>query len=523
MTSPHSYTTHSTHAHNYAQAKAVAAPLPLSQIAQIAQPAKFSIGHILTIVTALVLITAISALRPVDSATLDTLNTVNTPAIQQARMMSNAFADITAAVSPAVVHIKTVGRSETATQQMLPDHPFFRRFGLPNQQQSPRPPQQGQGSGVIISADGSILTNHHVIDNAENIEVLLADGRTFSASLVGSDEASDLALLQIDATDLPTAALGNSSELRSGEWVLAWAAHLASNTRSQPALFQQLAVTIFASLTMKIYQTDAAINPGNSGGPLVDLHGQVIGINTAIFSRSGGSMGIGFAIPIDFAKPIITQLADHGSVRRGFLGVMIQDVDESLAAGLGMEVNAGALVSQVMTDGAAFEAGIQAGDVITQVDGHEISDSNDLRNRIAAISPGRIVGVKVMRGNDHLTINVVLGQRGEYHVAQINPDQHSPDWGLTLSPRPSDAGPSDENQANGDASSTPTAGVLISAVTRNSPASKAGLEAGMILLRVARQPVDTPTEATTALSEASDQVALLIEGPQGVRYISLKK
>jgi serine protease Do len=338
------------------------------------------------------------------------------------------FTELSAKNSPAVVNISTQhklevadssgdkGRSEPFNIPGLPKnspfHEFFRHFMEKDDPRKRRPRRGGQslGSGFIISDDGYILTNHHVVTGADEIEVRLNDRRYFAAKVIGSDEASDVALIKIEATDLPTVNIGKSSELKVGEWVLAIGSPFGFDYTVTAGIVSAKGRSLPSENYVPFIQTDVAINPGNSGGPLFNLDGEVIGINSQIYSRTGGFMGLSFAIPIELAMNVADQLRENGSVSRGYLGVLIQNVDRNLAESFGLDQPTGALVSKVLPDTPAAEAGLQEGDIILTFNGQKIHDSNALPPMVGASRVNDQVKITVLRNGETLHKTVKIGQ-----------------------------------------------------------------------------------------------------------------
>jgi serine protease Do len=450
------------------------------------------------------------------------VNTVNAQSsdVQQAKALSNAFASVAEKAMPAVVSIK-VEKTMTAGQ-MNPDgsggmndpfgqfgDEFLRKFfgGRLPQMQGPRDYKQaGQGSGFIISPDGYIMTNNHVVGDVDKIVVEMGDGRKFeNAKLIGTDPDSEVALIKIDATGLPTVPMGDSSKMRIGDWVMA--------VGNPFGLAQTVTVGVISAVgrsNMHIteyedfIQTDAAINPGNSGGPLLNLDGQVIGINTAIYSQSGGYMGIGFAIPINMASAIEKQLKDHGSVVRGYLGILIQDVTPELAQALGVKDASGALVSDMPKDSPGAKAGLQTGDVIVKINGKSMDNSTALRNYVATLAPETQTTMTVLRDKRELQLKVTIAERPSTSAKadQAGPESHQ--LGIQIQ---AVTGPVAQQLGVKEGE-----GVVITAVEQGSAADEAGLTAGDIILQANRQAVNTPQQFQQAITgvEKTGQVLLLI-------------
>jgi serine protease Do len=332
------------------------------------------------------------------------------------------FTQLVEQASPAVVNISTTriinqkpasNQFDLPNQEQLPDifkHFFERQFP---QQKSPQPGQmpkaQSSGSGFLISEDGYILTNFHVIKDADKIIVALSDRREMEAQLVGGDPRSDLALLKIAADDLPYLTLADSDQLKVGEWVLAIGSPFGFDYSVTAGIVSAKGRSLRSETYVPFIQTDVAINPGNSGGPLFNLDGEVVGINSQIYTRSGGFMGLSFAIPSNTAIAVVAQLRENGEVARGWLGVQIQEVSQDLAESFGLDKAAGALVAQVLDNSPALAAGLLAGDVITQVDGNEVVMSAQVAHFIGAIPPEQSVVIQVVRNGESIEIEVVIG------------------------------------------------------------------------------------------------------------------
>ena len=338
--------------------------------------------------------------------------------------LSDAFAEVAEAARPAVVNIST---TSTVTMEDNPfgnmfNDPFFRhffgdQFGNPGQKRKYK--SSALGSGVIVSDDGYILTNNHVVKGADEIKVILYDKREFKGKVVGTDPRTDLAVVKIDARNLPTLSLGDSGNLKTGDLVLAIGNPFGLNQTITMGIVSAVGRSNIGLADYEDFiQTDAAINPGNSGGALVNTSGKLVGINTAIYSTSGGYMGIGFAIPSDMAKAVMDNIIKHGKVIRGWLGVSIQDLTPDLAKSLDIKETAGALVSGVEKDSPADKAGLKRGDLITGIDTKEVDDSTGLRNMIASTAPGTKIDVKIIRDGKMQTETVVLGEYKEHAVVK---------------------------------------------------------------------------------------------------------
>ncbi len=341
------------------------------------------------------------------------------------------FTELVEEVSPAVVNISTVRRVNDGNAQFFGNAPdmeqvpeFFRHFfgdqfprggGVPREAQS-------MGSGFIVSHDGYVLTNNHVVEGADDIFVRLVDRRELKATLVGADAKSDLALLKLDADDLPVLKIGKSSKLKVGEWVVAIGSPFGFDYTVTAGIVSAKGRSLPNENYVPFIQTDVAINPGNSGGPLFNLDGEVVGINSQIYTRSGGFMGVSFAIPIDVAMDVATQLKETGTVKRGWLGVLIQEVNKDLAESFRLDKPRGALVAQVMKDSPADHAGLQPGDVITGFDGTDIGLSSELPHLVGRIAPGKKAQLDVVRNGREIKIDVVIGQLpGESGAASVEP------------------------------------------------------------------------------------------------------
>jgi serine protease Do len=414
---------------------------------------------------------------------------------------------------PEVVNIassRMVQHSEEESNPMLND-PLFRQFFGDRQPHSERPqPQQpqekeqGLGSGVIVGTNGYILTNNHVVDGATDIKVSLRDKREFTAKVVGRDPKTDVAVLKIDADHLPAIPLGDSSKVQVGDLAFAIGDPFGLG---QTVTMGIVSATGRANLGIEDYedfiQTDAAINPGNSGGALIDGRGQLIGINTAILSHSGGNQGVGFAIPINLVKRVMDQIVDHGHVVRGFLGATIQDVTPTMAKALGLNEAGGVLIGDVTAKGPAAQAGLKAGDVVLKLNGETVADSAALRLHISETDPGTTVPLTVRRGSNTLDLNVKLGELPADHEKTADGSTENDGLeGLQVEP----LSPAARQQLHlGDEAQ----GVVISQVDPNSAAADAGIRSGDLVVEVNHQSVNTVSDFEQAMRNTESKAILL--------------
>ena len=428
---------------------------------------------------------------------------------------SKVFVNVVKEAMPAVVGIKVEKTTTSNSSQGLSPEdvfrdPFFEQFFGPQFRHQQRPQeykQQGLGSGFIISKDGFILTNNHVVDGADSIKVTLSDNREFNAKVIGTDPQTDVALIKIsDPENLPVLPLGDSSNLEPGEWVIAIGNPFGL---SQTVTVGVVSATGRSSVGISDYenfiQTDAAINPGNSGGPLINGRGEAVGINTALFSKTGGYMGIGFAIPINMVKSVEGQLQKQGKVTRGWLGVAIQNVTKELAESFGLKQTGGILVSEVQKDSPASAAGLQQGDVILRLDGVELKNVADLRNRVAMLQPKSTAMLDIMRDGREKKIQVSIGEQpadfskggiGANNVGSL--DQ----YGLTLQELTPELAKKFDYGIH--------SGLIISDVAADSPADAAGLKPGQLVEEVNRQRVSSMKDLAAVLKQTkSDNKVLL--------------
>lgn len=434
-----------------------------------------------------------------------------------------SYADVVSRVAPAVATIRAARRVRPAQQNPYMNDPMFRQFfgeRIPQQQQ-PEGREYGLGSGVIVTADGYILTNHHVVDGAEDITVELTDRRTVSAKLIGSDAPSDLAVLKIDLNNLAVVSLGNSDQVRVGDIVLAVGNPLGiGQTVTSGIISAKGRSTGLSDGSFEDFlQTDAPINKGNSGGALVNTNGELIGINSQILSPSGGNIGIGFAVPINMARSVMDQLLKEGKVHRGQLGVVVQPVTSDVAAGLGMKEARGVVVNSVQPGSGAEKAGLRQYDVITALNDTPVNDSNELRNKVAGTPPGTQVTLTVVRENREQQFKVTLGelvvsnQRGNENNGETNPNnEESGKLGINVTPLT----PEVARQLN---IGNNVEGLVITNVGANGPAGEAGIQQGDVILSANKQPTRTSSDLVGAVQRAGDRPILLLINRRGQTLI----
>ena len=378
--------------------------------------------------------------------------------------------------------------------------------------------QHGLGSGVIVSPDGYILTNNHVVGNAEEIHVTLADKREFTAKVIGKDAKTDLGLIKIDTKDpLPVAPLGDSNSTEVGDWVIAIGNPFNVGMTVTAGIVSAKG-RILGGDYDDFIQTDASINPGNSGGPLINTRGEVIGINTAIYSRTGANNGIGFAIPIDMARNVMDQLKAHGRVVRGWLGVEIQEVTPDLAQSFGLPKPEGALVASADKDGPAGKAGIERGDIVLSFNGHPVNDEHELPGLVAQTPINQKVPVEVVRNGKHLTLQVMIGERKEPQVAMAKAEEPGGKWGMQ-------AGDITPELAQEFHLEGTTKGVVIQKVAPDSPAAEAGLQPGDVVLEVNHDKVAAVADFVAKAKEAQTQkkpALLLVQRGGATLYTVIK-
>jgi serine protease Do len=448
---------------------------------------------------------------------------------QQAQQLPQhpvGFADIVAKVKPAVISVRVkMEKEETPglSEDEVPFPPgspfdrFFRRFGNQNGGEGHRQLVTGQGSGFFLTADGYAVTNNHVVQNADNVQVTTDDGKTYTAKVIGTDPRTDLALIKVDGKDFPYVKLADAAP-RIGDWVLAVGNPFGLGGTVTAGIVSARGRDIGAGPYDDFIQIDAPVNKGNSGGPSFDVDGNVIGVNTAIFSPSGGSVGIAFDIPAETVKTVVAQLRDKGSVTRGWIGVQIQTVTPDLADSLGLKKAAGALVSEPQTNSPAAKAGIESGDVITAVDGKSIADARELARKIGTMAPGSSIKLDLIRQGQEKTVNLTLGTLPSEHQAanhdndRQGSDNAMPKLGMTLAP---------SNQVSGSEGN----GVVVTAVDPNGVAADHGFQVGDVILDVGGKTVANPSDIRKQLAEAHKEGkhALLfrVKSHEGTRFVAL--
>jgi serine protease Do len=419
-----------------------------------------------------------------------------------------SFAGLADTVSPAVVSIKVVSVVK-ATQQDMPQEFFgqgspFHGFRMP----MPEPPaggfkRQGAGSGFIVRDDGIILTNNHVVEDAKEITVTLSDQSEYSGKVIGRDPKTDLAVVKIEPKGtLPVAKLGDSDALRVGDWVMAIGNPFGLSETVTAGIVSAKGRAIGAGPYDNYIQTDASINPGNSGGPLFNERGEAIGINSAIFSQSGGNIGIGFAIPINLAKSLLPELETKGSVTRGWLGVSIQKITPELAQSLDLDDSHGALVADVTSDGPADNAGIKRGDVIVRYDGKKVPESAALPAMVAASPVGKTVTVELLRKGTTKDVDVTIAKLEDHTAEADDSTPHQGKWGLALR----EVRPEDRERLGLKKGE----GVAVADVQPDSPAADAGVQPGDVILQVNQTPVSSPDDVKEQVAKVTGDKPLLL-------------
>ncbi len=453
---------------------------------------------------------------------------VSTPAqgVVPSTAVLPSFAQITAQTGPAVVNISVSGTrriksgddgsddddqpaAQRQQQQIDPNDPFFqffRQFGIPapgmQQRQAPRDvPMRGEGSGFIVSADGLVLTNAHVVKDADTVTVKLTDRREFRAKVLGADPKTDVAVLKIDAKNLPTVKIGDTKSLSVGDWVLAIGSPFGFENSVTAGVVSAKGRSLPDDSAVSFIQTDVAVNPGNSGGPLLNARGEVVGINSQIYSRTGGFEGLSFAIPIEVASHIEKQIISNGKVEHAKLGVTVQEVNQTLADSFGLDKPEGALVSQVEKNGPADKAGLKSGDVIRSVNGQPIIGSGDLPAMVSMATPGAKIDMDIWHQGKPEKLSATLGNASDKATKVASKDDKAGHGKLGVSLRPLQSQEAKQLGVDG--------GLLIEQAS--GPAAKAGIQQGDVLLSINGTPAKDVNEVREAIAKAGKSVALLVQ------------
>ncbi|MFP3948912.1 MAG: trypsin-like peptidase domain-containing protein [Longimicrobiales bacterium] len=469
--------------------------------------------------------------------TLDDAPRVSQEALGSAQDLSNAFVEVADAVTPAVVSIRTERREARGQGRLEIPEEFRRFFGPEGDGQGQPRPQFSGGSGFIVSSDGYILTNNHVVSGAEGISVTTRDRMEYTAEIVGTDPTTDLAVIKIDGSDLPTASFGSSAAVRVGEWVVAvgnpgfgGAGQLDYTVTAGIVSAKGRPIQIIRRSLMQdpdfegdpgfgvdnFIQTDAVINPGNSGGPLVNIEGQVVGVNSAIMSQTGFYQGYGFAIPVDLTRRVMEDLIEYGRVRRAWLGVQIEEVDPVDAEAYNLPTVSGVLVQGVEGDSPADDAGLQVEDVVVEVDGTEVATPSGLQSEIAQLRPGATAELTVYRDGERRTLDVELGE-APFTLAETDEPATAPSAveRLGISVQPLNA------EAARELGYDEPGGVVISGVLPGGAAWERGVPTGWRLLEINDQPVDSPDDVREILGDTpgGSIVKLDVQGPDGTTRV----
>jgi len=447
-------------------------------------------------------------------------------AVPREGLPTGSFAPVVKKVVPGVVKIETSAILQKTAMQQMPgfDDPFWRHFfgdqfgrTLPRNQLGP-PIRHGLGSGVIITEDGYILTNNHVVDGAKEVKVTTEDGHEYTAKVIGRDPKTDLAVVKIDAKDLPVVPMADSDKVQVGDVVLAIGNPFGVGQTVTKGI---VSATDRGNMGIEAYenfiQTDAAINPGNSGGALVDIEGRLIGINTAILSGSGGSQGVGFAIPSNIARSVMKSLVEHGHVTRGYLGVMIQNVTTALAEEFKLKDSNGALVGEVVEDGPAAKAGFKPGDVVVEFNGKKITDSRRLQLTVADTKPGTTVPVEILRNGVKKTLRVAVKQLPDTEQLAWNSSQENGDTGTLNGVAVSDIDQQARREFNIPRN---VQGAIVTEVEPDSAAAEAGLKLGDVIEDINHHPVKSAEDAVQLTEDTTNKRTLLrVWGNGGSHYM----
>jgi serine protease Do len=440
------------------------------------------------------------------------------PPVNQATRPLPDFSSLVEQYGPAVVNISTTQKVSAQDRQsgLDPNDPlfeFFRRFQIPLPEGGGNAIRQGLGSGFVVSPDGYILTNAHVVADATQVTVKLTDKREFKARVIGVDKRSDVGLVKIDATDLPVVRIGDVSKAKVGEWVAAIGSPFGLDNSVTAGIISAKARSLPDESYVPFLQTDVAINPGNSGGPLFNLNGEVIGINSQIYSRTGGYMGLSFAVPIDIAMKVKNDLQKYGKVERGRLGVTVQPMTKELSEAFGLKEAKGALVSSVEPGSPAARAGFQAGDVITRVNNQPVEQSSDLPRVIGETKPGTSITLQVLRQGKPQDLKVQVGrapdEEKQAKAESADKEDAKPQGKLGVAVRPLTS--EERKQLGSDA------GLVVENAT--GPAAKAGIQPGDVILGVNNQPVKSVDQLRQIVDRAKGNVALLVQRENARVYV----
>jgi serine protease Do len=425
------------------------------------------------------------------------------------------FSELVESQGPAVVNISVTKRLAAAPRELPiqpgdPMYEFFRRFQIPMPDAERE--RQGVGSGFIVSADGTILTNAHVVADAAEVMVKLADKRELKAKVLGADRRTDVAVLKVDATGLPTVRTGDPSKVKVGEWVAAIGSPFGLDNTVTAGIVSAKHRALPDEGYVPFIQTDVAINPGNSGGPLFNMAGEVVGINSQIYSRTGGYMGLSFSIPIDVALKVKDDLVQYGKVNRGRIGVTIQGLNKDLADSFGLDKPRGALVNSVEAGGPAAKAGLQTGDVILAVDGKPVDASSDLPRIVGESKPGSALALQVWRKGETRDLRVTVGETPNEKVAAADPQGEAKPAKLGVSVRPLTP---EERKARGV-----DAGVLVE--NADGPAAKAGIRAGDVILAFNGEKVENVEKLRSLVDKSKGSVAVLVKRDDATMYVPVR-
>ena len=434
---------------------------------------------------------------------------------------TTSFAPVVKKVAPSVVKVFTTTKAKASAMRGGPfEDPFFRQFfgnqfggqGIP---EANMPPQHGIGSGVIVTKDGYILTNNHVVDEADELKVALQDGREFTAKVVGKDPKTDIAVIKIKAENLPQIEITDSDKIEVGDLVLAVGNPYGIGQTVTMGMVSAKGRAPLGLDYEDFIQTDAAINPGNSGGALVDADGRLIGINTAIYSRSGGNQGIGFAVPVNLARNVMDSLIKTGKVTRGYLGVSIQDINPALAKEFNLKNDKGALVADVVPNGPADKAGLKSGDVIVQFNGKPVADSRHLKLEVANVQPGETADLNLLRDGATKTVEVAVKDVPGTEKLAANEPSDSTDSGTLQGVAVQDLDAKAREQLQIPAH---VRGAVVTSVAPSSAASEAGLKAGDVITSINRQPVKSAEDAVKLTESPKDKTTLLRVWSHGANH-----